>query len=324
MKLSEVDMSYLGKISEKSGFNRDTLGKVIRLADVLEYLNRNQIMVENLALKGGTAINLTIFDLPRLSVDIDLDYIINDSRENMLINRKSVNDGISKHLLSQGYNLSPRSKTSHSLDSWIFEYMNGGGNKDNIKIEINYSLRAHVFETEKRHVLTTFLNTGFTIHSLDTIEIFASKINALLERAAARDLYDIYSMIKQGIIIESDKAMLRKCVVFYMAIAAKKIDRTFDTAKIDSITKNIVKTRLLPVLKKGDNFNLEDSIHEAKKYISELMELNTNERVFLERFENCEYFPELLFDDPRILERIANHPMIQWKIDNCGKNKRKP
>jgi predicted nucleotidyltransferase component of viral defense system len=37
----------------------------------LEYLNTNPILKETLALKGGTAINLTIFNLPRLSVDID-------------------------------------------------------------------------------------------------------------------------------------------------------------------------------------------------------------------------------------------------------------
>jgi len=47
------------------------LEKVTRLSDVLEYLNTNPILKETLALKGGTAINLTIFNLPRLSVDID-------------------------------------------------------------------------------------------------------------------------------------------------------------------------------------------------------------------------------------------------------------
>lgn len=49
--------------------------KVTRLSDVLEYLNTNPILKETLALKGGTAINLTIFNLPRLSVDIDTSAI---------------------------------------------------------------------------------------------------------------------------------------------------------------------------------------------------------------------------------------------------------
>lgn len=38
-------------------------------------------MKEHLLLKGGTAINLTIFNLPRLSVDIDLDFVPNLPRE---------------------------------------------------------------------------------------------------------------------------------------------------------------------------------------------------------------------------------------------------
>jgi len=41
-------------------------------------------LTDCLALKGGTAINLTIFDLPRLSVDIDLDFSQMLSRQEML------------------------------------------------------------------------------------------------------------------------------------------------------------------------------------------------------------------------------------------------
>ena len=42
------------------------------------------MLAEALALKGGTAINLTIFNLPRLSVDIDLDYSRNVSKDEMI------------------------------------------------------------------------------------------------------------------------------------------------------------------------------------------------------------------------------------------------
>ena len=46
-------------------------------------MQSDPLLKESLALKGGTAINLTIFDLPRLSVDIDLDYAKNNSRDEM-------------------------------------------------------------------------------------------------------------------------------------------------------------------------------------------------------------------------------------------------
>ncbi len=43
------------------------------------------------------------------------------------------------------------------------------------------------------------------------------------------------------------------------------------------------------------------------------MSLCKNEIEFLERFENNEYVPELLFDDQDILARIKAHPMALWK-----------
>lgn len=64
----------LSEIANRQNFIRDTLEKVVRLSEVLDYINSNPIMKDCLALKGGTAINLTVFHLPRLSVDIDLDY----------------------------------------------------------------------------------------------------------------------------------------------------------------------------------------------------------------------------------------------------------
>jgi hypothetical protein len=68
MILSKFDLIYLDKKAKELGFVRDTLEKVTRLADILEYLNMNPLLKDRLALKGGTAINLTIFNLPRLSV----------------------------------------------------------------------------------------------------------------------------------------------------------------------------------------------------------------------------------------------------------------
>lgn len=73
------DKAALEKASAETGFVRDNLEKVYRLMDVLEFINNNPFLKDKLVLKGGTAINLTVFDLPRLSVDIDLDYSNNCS-----------------------------------------------------------------------------------------------------------------------------------------------------------------------------------------------------------------------------------------------------
>jgi predicted nucleotidyltransferase component of viral defense system len=314
--LSNYDIIYLGKKAEELGFVRDTLEKVTRLANILEYLNTNPILKDSLALKGGTAINLTIFNLPRLSVDIDLDYLITNSREEMLESREVLNSTIDRYMVSQGYSMNPKTKNPHSLDSWVYDYMGASGNKDNIKIEVNYSLRSHVLGAEERPIITEHFSSEYKVKSLAPLEIYGSKMNALLSRAAARDLYDARNMIHYGLFDESEEEMLRKCVVFYAAISARdknSINKTFDTKGIDSITKRKIKTDLNPVIKTKDDFELEPAKKLVKEYITDLMVLTKEEKEFLDKFESGEYIPELLFEDEKILERIRNHPMALWK-----------
>ena len=74
----------LDKMATETGFIRDPLEKVFRLCDILQYLNSHPTTGDCLALKGGTAINLTLFNLLRLSVDIDLDFARVSNREGIL------------------------------------------------------------------------------------------------------------------------------------------------------------------------------------------------------------------------------------------------
>ena len=90
--MTQFDRITLGRQARELGFVRDTFEKVCRLADVLAFLESDALLSKTLALKGGTAINLTIFDLPRLSVDIDLDYSENVPREEMLAQREIITE----------------------------------------------------------------------------------------------------------------------------------------------------------------------------------------------------------------------------------------
>ena len=231
----------------------------------------------------------------------------------MLKNREKINSVIDRFMVSQGYTKSPKSKTPYSLDSWVYKYKNAGGNTDNIKLEINYSLRSHLFCAEERPIITEYFSSDYQVKSLTSIEIYASKINALLNRAAARDLYDISNMIKFRLFDEKEKIILKKGVIFYAAISSKKINKKFDTNEVDSISKHKIRTDLLPVIRKNNNFDLNSAKKMVKEYIDNLMILQKNEIEFLERFENNEYAPELLFDDQKILARIKAHPMALWK-----------
>lgn len=310
----EYTKSELAEKANELNFVRDTLEKVLRLSEILNYLNTNPLTKEYLVLKGGTAINLTVFNLPRLSVDIDLDFARNLSRDDMMSTRERIREDVKIYMSTQGYAISPRSKAYHSLDSFVFTYTNLGGMNDNIKIEINYSLRAHIFEPSLRKMSVPGVNTNALIKTLPPMELYAAKINALISRAAARDLYDIYNMIKFGLFDESEFPLLRKCVVFYTAISQDDIPNEYDFKRFNAITNRKIKTDLLPVIQKGEFFELENAKTSVAEFLKELLILETDERKFLDEFKAKKYRPELLFDDTDILSRIKEHPMALWKM----------
>lgn len=304
----------LSEIANKQNFIRDTLEKVVRLSDVLDYINSNFIMKGCLALKGGTAINLTVLHLPRLSVDIDLDYCSEEKRDEMLKKRQKISEDLKKFMQTQGYSLNPQIRSRHSLDSFVFTYTNLGGMRDNIKVEINYSLRSHLFELENRPVLSDIIHMEHLVTVLSPVELFAAKINALLSRAAARDLYDTYNMIDIGLFSKDVYELLRKSVVFYTAISQEEIPERYDVNVIDRISIRKIRTDLLPVIQKGEFIELEKMKNRVKEFLSGLMVLTANEQDFLRKFREREYCPELLFDDGQVIKRISNHPMALWKM----------
>ena len=168
-------------------------------------------MMYHLLLKGGTAINLTIFDLPCLSVDIDMDFTPNYEKSDMMVMRKEISNTILDYIESEGYTLSTASRFHQSLDAFYFTYRNAAGNKDMIKLELNYSLRAHILNPTKRIITIDTFGNDIGIMTVDPVEIFAAKANALLSRVAAKDLYDMNTMITQGL-FENQKDLMRKCM----------------------------------------------------------------------------------------------------------------
>ncbi|MCM1048032.1 MAG: nucleotidyl transferase AbiEii/AbiGii toxin family protein [Clostridiales bacterium] len=300
-----IDKKWLSKTAAQEGFVRDTLEKVYRLARVLQYINSNPLMRDCLALKGGTAINLTVFNLPRLSVDIDLDYSKETDREGMLEDRRLIVEDMEKYMTAEGYQKSGKSKTSHSLDSMIFMYNNTAGINDNIKIEINYSMRVHIYPLVYRKVQTGGVLEEFEVLSVDGTEIFGSKIKALLDRAAPRDLYDVDNMVKYGLFNGSEERdMLRKCAVFYMAIGNKEVPEKIDLSAIDEITWYRIKTELIPVKRKREKFDLDETKQRVKEYLENTMCLTDSGSRFLQEFCVRKYHPEYLFEKQEIVNRL--------------------
>ena len=302
----------IGRVAQQHGFVRDTFEKVLRLKEILRYLNEEEYLREHLLLKGGTAINLTVFNLPRLSVDIDMDYTPNDTKEDMLEARDKITTLIKDYMEAEGYQFSKGSRFTHSLDAFYYQYQNAGGNRDMIKIELNYSLRVHILEPVHRRILSEVFDDGMTIRMVAPMEIFAAKGNALISRAAARDLYDWGNLIAENLFAD-ERNLFRKCFAFYATISAETVNRNFDTSAIDSLKFDKIRRDLFPVLSKKDNFKLDERKQQSKDYIADLMQLTEREQGYMDRFIAKEYVPELLFDDEEIVERIKEHPMALWK-----------
>ena len=74
----------LAREAAATGFQTEPLEKVILLLELLEAIRSHPFLKERVVLKGGTALNVFKFDVPRLSVDIDLNYIGAVDRDGML------------------------------------------------------------------------------------------------------------------------------------------------------------------------------------------------------------------------------------------------
>jgi predicted nucleotidyltransferase component of viral defense system len=312
------DKSYISKKAVESGFNRDTYEKVLRLVDIIEFINKDDFLNNRLALKGGTAINILEFDLPRLSVDIDLDYIINTDVDQMKSEREEINNRISKFMSQQGYSKKKNDRQSFILDSHYFTYINTGGNNDHIKFDINYVMRAHIYKIERKAILGGVFEVENGVTTLNTIEIYGSKINALNNRAAVRDLYDVWKLVKSDLLADK-KEQLRKAVIFYHVLTSDEINGDFNLSAANKLNQHSILRELVPVLKKGEVFILKDALESVTNYVEELMNMTADELVFIEKFKNGEYCPDLLFKNKEIIDRISGHPMAKWKSSQMKK-----
>ena len=145
------------------------------------------------ALKGGTAINLFVRDLPRLSVDIDLVYLPVADREASL---RAVSDGldrVAERLEKRGMKVE-----RHVLADGKRLIVHSG--QAAIKIEVSPVLRGTVFAPEVRIVVPAVEDRfGFAeMQVVSLADLYAGKIAAALDRQHPRDLFDIHHLLTHG------------------------------------------------------------------------------------------------------------------------------
>jgi len=166
----------------------------------------------SLALKGGTAINLFLRDMPRLSVDIDLTYVPVEDRAPSLKEIDAAMRRIAKEI-ERGV---PGAKVSASAPKGEkgITKLTVRADDAQIKIEVTPVLRGCVYEPAVRSV-SARVEEEFGFAEMPVVsfaDLYAGKIVAALDRQHPRDLFDVRDLLaNEGI---DDK--LRKAFIVYL------------------------------------------------------------------------------------------------------------
>lgn len=162
------------------------------------------------ALKGGTAINLFVRDMPRLSVDIDLVYLPVADRTTSL---NAVRDGLERIAQRLVGRLGFKVERYLLPDS---KRLTVHGDGTTIKVEVSPVLRGTVFPPELRTV-SQVVETRYGFAEMQVVslpDLYAGKMAAALDRQHPRDLFDIHHLLaKEGI----DDDLLRAFLIYLVS-----------------------------------------------------------------------------------------------------------
>ena len=261
----------------------------------------------SLGLKGGTAINLFLRDVPRLSVDLDLVYLPLQDRVTSL---RSINDSldrISSDVQRNVPNVTVRPVRLPGSDATVRLIV--ASPNGTVKVEVSPILRGTVFGSETRPIaIAAAEEFGFVEANLVAVpDILAGKLCAALDRQHPRDLFDVEYILDSGIMDER----LRKAFLVYLishnrpmaellAPRERDLDRAF-VEDFDGMTRDTVTVEQL----NGIRHRLFSAI---------LPWLTNADREFLIGFKRGEPMWGQLG-----IEHVRDLPAVRWKQHNLDR-----
>jgi len=172
----------------------------------IRYENQVRLLIEILplalkdarvALKGGTAINLFLRELPRLSIDIDLTYLPIEDRQTTLTNIDSILRELSSTVGTKIKGA--RTITSRCLKSTTEQKILVELGSAVIKVEVNSVMRGSVFAPQVR-TLSDAVQRRFgsfaSVNVMSFEDIYAGKMCAALDRQHPRDWFDVLLLLR--------------------------------------------------------------------------------------------------------------------------------
>ncbi len=255
------------------------------------------------ALKGGTAINLFIRDMPRLSVDLDLVFPDHTLPRDQALNK------IAAGLRESAARLNSRGFQTRSISVQGANETKLLVRRDGIeiKIEVNFVLRGTLHPVRKASLTekareTLLADLELPVVSLE--DVYGGKLVAALDRQHPRDLFDVMQLFAHEGITDG----IRRAFVVYLACHNRPVHEVLFPALHD-IRQEYERTfqgmTTAPVALSALTETRERLIHEIHE------RLDSNERRFL--LSLVQNKPEWVLLGFKHLEEL---PGIRWKLRN--------
>jgi predicted nucleotidyltransferase component of viral defense system len=258
------------------------------------------------ALKGGTAINLFVRDLPRVSVDADLTYLPLKPRREALQEihetLRSLKEGVEQRVPGS------RVRASRSGDYVVKLFISTGD--ATIKVEPNLILRGSVDAPQGRDLSPAaqeHFEVFVSVQTLSTADLYGGKLCASLDRQHPRDLFDLKLLLDdKGISPE-----IRRAFVVYLAEHNRPMSELLAPTLRD--IKRLYREQFIGMTRV--EVLLDDLVRVQRSLANTLVRaLDDDEREFLLSMKRGE--PEW----HRLgIEHLAQLPGIQWKLINIRK-----
>jgi predicted nucleotidyltransferase component of viral defense system len=256
-------------------------------------------------LKGGTAINFFVRDVPRLSVDIDLVYgIVAERHESLSL----ISEGMERIVGRIRLQFPLCRIQEKRVNGFIVSLFVGIGSAT-VTIEMNTILRGFVFpcqEHEISRVLLQRLNIDLyvTANTLSNADLYGGKICAALDRQHPRDLFDIKILFDNEGITDD----IRKAFIVYLASHDRPMAELLAPKRLDVyklFESEFVGMTDIPL-------TYEELVSTREQLVSTLnRDLTSDERRFLFSIKMGEPEWNLLG-----IIGIEQLPALKWKLAN--------
>lgn len=261
---------------------------------------------ECFALKGGTAINVFVRELPRLSVDIDLVYLPMNSRDEALKQIKQALSRIAKRINDVFPNVDVVETFRDKSDALRLVVSRNGVK---VKIELSPVLRGTVFEPGMRDVCQKVEDEfGYVdMMVVSEADLYAGKLCAALDRQHPRDLFDVKFLFEnEGLTPE-----IRKALLVYLISHPRPMAELLQPARKD--IKHLYEGEFVQMVE--EHVLLKELELTREKLIKRIKEdLTEKEKQFLLSFKNKTPDWHLIE-----LDGVDELPAVKWKMINLEK-----